>query len=247
MRLAHSPVPCSDDARSDYLNQAIQVNSEIREWLGDDGCQMVGLGQNCNASWYIKASGNKKASYPFDWIVTTPDIIIDILNDDFSKFLKKEMLIPHGIDAGHKRYHETFFGHRNPASRESDREYLLRCVERWKWLMNSQTPVLFLTVVLNEPDKRPRWKKGFTKNFKMPRDQGLSSFDELIQSISVINPNCKFLFLEQFTEGKFELTIKSKAENMMWVKFRSVDKNTGVQYLHKVDDEVMKTLLTHLS
>jgi hypothetical protein len=113
--------------------------------------------------------------------------------------------------------------------------------------MNSQTPVLFLTVVLSEPDKRPRWKKGFTKDFKMPRDQELSSFDKLIQSISVINPNCKFLFLEQFTEGKFELTIKSKAENIMWVKFRSVDKNTGVQYLHKVDDEVMKTLLTHLS
>lgn len=247
MKLVHKPVSCSEDERIQYCNRAREVNSEIKNWVNIESVEMIGLGQNCNASWYIKESGNKKASYPFDWVFTTPEIILDMLNDDFSSFTQKDLLIPHGMDAGHKRYHETLFGHRNPASKESDRQYLFRCIDRWKALMKSQTPILFLTIVLNESDKRKRWKEGFTKEFEMPNEQVLSDFDEMMDSILAIKPNCKFLFIEQLTESDFHLSVENKTENSLWLHFSALDKNTGVQYIHEVDNEVMKTMLTNLT
>ena len=240
LRLTHKPTPCSESERTNYLKTATKVNTEIRKWLGNTNCEVIGLGQNCNASWYIKESGNKQTSYPFDWIFTTPEIILDILADDFQAFTQKDLLIPHGLDAGNERYHETFYGHRNPASREADRLYLIRCVERWKERMQSQKPVLFLTVVLNESDKRKRWKEGFTKEFSMPTNQKLEDFSGMTKMLYSINPNCKFLFIEQKTQSQFDLSIIEKSENTIWLNFSAIDKNTGVQYMHNVDDDVMK-------
>ena len=244
--MLHRPTPCSDLERTSYTNTATKVNSEIKQWLGDSDFELIGLGQNCNASWYIKATENKKASYPFDWIFTTPEFILDMLADDFSALLHKDLLIPHGMNAGHERYHETLFGHRNPASNEADREYLARCIDRLKEKMKSQKPVLFFTVILNEPEKRKRWKEGFTKAFNMPINQKLEDFSGMMNKLTSLNGNCKFLFVEQKTQVPFDLSIIEKSEKAMWVNFSAIDKNTGVEYIHEVDDAVMKTVLANL-
>jgi hypothetical protein len=247
LRLKHKPVPCSDDDKTVYLKRAVEVQHEIKTWLKQTDYEKVGLGQNCNSSWYLKTTKNKRASYPFDWIFTTPEIIEDVLSDDFEAFLDKSQLIPQGLDAGHERYHDWLFGHRNPASSRSDYEFFGRCVERWTELIESQKPVVFVTVVLNESYKRKRWEEGFSKQFNMPTKQKLEGFQSMMNQISEINPNCKFLFIEQHTEKPFELSVTEKNEQAFWLKFNAIDKNTGVQYLHSVDDEVMKTILLGLS
>ncbi len=247
LKLVHTPVECSDADKTAYLNRASEVQKEINEWLGNSDYEKVGLGQNCNSSWYLKATKNKLASYPFDWIFTTPEIIEDMLADDFGAFLDKDQLISRGLDAGHERYHGWLFGHRNPASSTADHDFLGRCVERWNDLMLFQKPVVFVTVVLNESDKRKRWKEGFTKQFRMPKEQKLEGFKTLTQKILSLNPNCKFLFIEQYTQEAFELSVTEKSEQAFWLKFSSIDKNTGVQYLHEVDDEAMKTIFKGLN
>lgn len=246
MKLAHKPVSCSDSERASYLLRAEALQQEIREWLGSEEREAIGLGQNCNASWYLKDTENKRASYPFDWLFTTPEIVLDMLGDDFEQFLNREQYIPHGLDAGHERYHETFFGHRNPANSSSDREFLKRCVVRWNDLMQAQKRVVFLTVILNESEKRKRWKEGFTKDFQMPFDQSLKDYKPVIEKIRSVNPNCRFLFIEQYTEEPFELSVIEKTEHAFWLKFCAIDKNTGVQYLHEVDDIVIKTIVNGL-
>lgn len=246
LKLTHVPVSCSEKERDEYLKRASLVGSEICAWIGTEKPEYIGLGQNCSASWYLKESGKKRASYPFDWMFTTPEMIMDILNDDFEAFLDRSQLIPHGLDAGHQRYHETLFGHRNPASSAADHEFFKRCVARWHELMQLQTPIVFFTMVLNESDKRKRWKEGFTKEFKMPEAQGLANFEAMVDRLKIINPNCKFLFVEQYTERPFELSVISKLPNTFWLKFNSIDRNTGVQYLNEVDDQVMKTMLSQL-
>lgn len=246
LKLTRRSVSVSDAEKVHYLNQAAEIAREIRTWIGNSEREKIGLGQNCNASWYLKATDNKRASYPFDWIFTTPEFILNMLGDDFEKLLDRKQLIPHGMDAGHEYYHEWLFGHRNPASSDADFEFVKRCVARWRELMHAQKPVVFLTMVLNESDKRKRWKAGFTKNFKMPTEQKLSDFDAVVEKILSINPNCKFLFVEQYTEQDFELSVLEKNDHSIWLKFSSIDSNTGVQYLNTVDDEVMKTLLKDL-
>lgn len=246
LKLAHKSVACSDAEQTAYLNRATEVQREIKDWVGLTDYEKVSLGQNCNASWYIKATDNKRASYPFDWLFTTPEIIEDILSDNFEAFLDQSQHIPHGLDAGHERYHDWLFGHRNPASSNADLEFFKRCVARWNELTQSQKPILFVTVVLNEFDKRKRWREGFTKQFELPKEQTLKDFDSMMNCISSINPNCKFLFIEQYTEASFKLEIKAKTDQAFWLKFSAIDKNTGVQYLNSVDDEVMKTILKEL-
>ena len=247
LHLMHRPVACSETERAAFLQTASETNLELKQWLNNSDFELIGLGQNCNASWYIKESGNKRTSYPLDWIFTTPEIILDMLDDDFAGFVQKDLLIPHGMDAGNQRYHETLYGHRNPASRETDRQYLIRCIERWRKRMKAQEPILFLTIVLNESDKRKRWKEGFTKKFKMPTNQKLEDFEILMTKLKSINSNCKFLFVEQKTQEQFDLSVKNKTENAIWLNFSAIDKNTGVQYMHEVDDAVMKTILANLT
>ena len=246
LKLAHKPVLCSAEEKTTYLIRASEIQQDIKVWLGQADYEKVGLGQNCNASWYLKATENKRASYPFDWIFTTPEIIEDILSDNFEAFLDKSQLVSRGLDAGHERYHDWLFGHRNPASSDSDLEFFKRCVARWNELIQSQKPILFVTVVLNEFDKRKRWREGFSKQFELPKAQTLNDFESMMERISVINPNSKFLFIEQYTKESFELEIKAKTDKAFWLKFSAIDKNTGVQYLNSVDDEVMKTILKGL-
>ena len=247
LKLAHAPVSCSDADKTAYLNRATEVQQELIKWLGASDYEKVSLGQNCNASWYLKATENKRASYPFDWLFTTPEIIEHMLSDDFQTFLDKNQLISRGLDAGHEYYHSWLFGHRNPASSRSDHDFFKRCVARWNELMQAQKPVLFVTVVLNEFDKRKRWREGFSKQFEMPKEQKLEDFKALMQQISALNQNSKFLFIEQYTQEPFELSVIEKNEDAFWLKFCSIDKNTGVQYLNDVDDEVIKTILKGLN
>lgn len=247
LKLTHSSTTCSKEERQSYLKRATEIQREIKDWVGSEKREKIGLGQNCNASWYLKATGLKEASYPFDWIFSTPDIVIDMLEDNFEQFLNREQYISHGLDAGHERYHETFFGHRNPANSLTDHEFLKRCVVRWNTLMRSKRPIVFLTVVLNESDKRKRWQEGFTKQFEMPTNQTLKEYGSVMEEIHKLNPNCKFLFVEQYTEVPFELAAIEKTEHTFWLRFSAIDSNTGVQYLHDVDDEVMKTVVNGLN
>lgn len=244
LRTMHGSKSVSEPERMAYLAQAKAVNRELSCWLAHRPHEYIGLGQNCNASWYIKASGNKRASYPFDWVFTTPEIILDMLGDDFEAFLDRSKFIPHGTDAGHERYHEWFFGHRNPASSDKDHDYLKRCVERWNARMASKEPIVFVTIVLNEFEKRKRWRIGFTKGFSLPKAQTISDFDQLKNKLLSINPNCRFLFIEQYTEQAFSMNIQHKDDHSLWVKFNSMGINSGVQYVNRVDDEAMKILLS---
>jgi hypothetical protein len=223
-----------------------EVRNQISEWK-IAGATPIGMGQNCCTSWYMKQSKNKFASYPFDWIVTSPEIIIDILDDDFNRLLDREQIISKTYRAGHSYYHDIMFGHRNPALSKDDHAYFLRCVKRWKELMKENPPVVYVTIVLNEVDKRKDVLNGFNGKMKAPRDQQLSDFTEMMERLNQVNPNAQFLFIEQYTESDFELNIKHRSDEIMWIRFSVKGSNTGVQYLNEFDDILMTTIFRGLN
>lgn len=244
-RKLRSSTPFTAQQKKEALHKAITVQKEIKAW-NHDGAECISLGQNCSTSWYLKKNGLKKTSYPFDWIFTTPEIIVDLLDTDLNHFMDVEQLIPHGLDAGHERYHETLFGHRNPASKQGDRAYFDRCIKRWHERMSSERPITFVTTVINESDKRKRWKQGFTKNFRMPENQCMTHFEAMMDRIQKIHSHSKFLFLEQYTGSDFELAVDYKEERAIWIRFMAIDENTGVEYLNPLDDEVMCSVIKGL-
>ena len=229
------------------VKRSLTTQHHLRDWLGNAAHEVISLGQNCNTAWYIKAAGLKRASYPFDWIYTTPAIITHILDDDFAQLLDRDLIIPHGMDAGHKVYHETLFGHRNPVRSDADYAYYQRCVARWRERMTRQEPIVFVTTVLNEPDKRPRFKAGFTKQIQAPGHQTIADFEGMMQRLKHINPHCRFLFIEQYTEGAFQLDIMHQREDALWIRFCALGRNTGVRYLTEVDEQVMLSMFAALA
>jgi hypothetical protein len=108
------------------------------------------LGTLCQSSQLLKDIGLKQESYPFDWIFSTPIQIIDIIDDDFSKFLNKELYIT--IDdksCGHKIYNNNMFNHHNPKNDDNHYSYFMRCVIRFRKLLKIQSNKLFIITYCN--------------------------------------------------------------------------------------------------
>jgi len=73
------------------------------------------LGSLCHSSQILKRNNYKKCSYPFDWIFSNYDIIIDCLIDDFNIFLDKSYYINISeTKCGHSKYSYNMFWHHNP-------------------------------------------------------------------------------------------------------------------------------------
>ena len=74
---------------------------------------IISLGVFCYPAWVIKQLGLKRRSYPFDWIFSTPAMVLDILRDDFARFLDASnyrLNPPEGREEGvseHLHYRDT--------------------------------------------------------------------------------------------------------------------------------------------
>jgi hypothetical protein len=108
------------------------------------------LGTHCQSSQICKDAGLKYESYPFDWIFSSPNMIQEILHDDFRSFLNKELYIPHGSNkCGHTLYGLHMFNHHNPKTNSNHYSYFTRCVERFRTLLSSNSHTLFLIIYVN--------------------------------------------------------------------------------------------------
>ena len=152
-----------------------------------------------------------------------------------------EKIIPPSV-----RYQDPS-GKRFKLKSNKDYEYYKRTTERFlNLLSNKKSNILFVCTVIQEKDKRPGWANGFEKDFKLPNNQSLKSFTETIELIKSINENVKFIFINQFTEGKLNIEIETINSDCIWINFCSEGANTGVKYLNNFDDTVIKTIYKSL-
>ncbi len=209
----------------------------------------VSIGQTCSSAWYLKQVGAKKASYPFDWILTSSDIILDCIADGFRRYLDKANMRPlrRGRSAGHTIYHSSMFSHRSPLASDDDYRYYERCCSRWIDLLNSTTPVVFVCTLINEPEKRRRWASGFNDHFRLPLNQGPDTLRPLFQALSERHPPSRFLVLEQYTDRSPEVTHEIVSDSVMHISFRARGGSNGVVYRDALDDFCAKHIFSALS
>jgi hypothetical protein len=133
------------------------------------------LGKMCFSSELIKRNGFKRESYPFDWIFSSPEVILDCLNDDFACFLNRDLYTNHDYEplerkCGHSEYNLAMFNHHNPKDYEKDYNYFVRCINRFRILLKSNEPKLFvMTIHNNREDTFEKTKQqiiDFNNNFK---------------------------------------------------------------------------------
>jgi hypothetical protein len=93
------------------------------------------FGTLCHSTQMLNNLKLKTCSYPFDWVFTTPEQIIHIIQDDFKIYLDKSYyrIIKHYC--GHDIYHTDFFRHHNPLNNEEHYNYFKRCIHRFRELL----------------------------------------------------------------------------------------------------------------
>lgn len=119
------------------------------------------LGSWCLPAVYLSEHGLQRCSYPFDYILSAPEMIADCIRDDFALFLDKTRHEQCGeapnINSNHKIYgkfshsllldktcclNNTFRHH----DITSDKDYnsFIRKVNRFRMLLKKEEPKLFL-------------------------------------------------------------------------------------------------------
>ena len=235
---------------SRLIDEANQAKSQLSDFMGSskDTYKFVSLGENCSSAWYLKQLGLKEASYPFDWIFSSPDIVVDCIDDGFAKYLDKKLITPKNDDtsAGHSWYHDSLFNHRNPLASDEEYNYHKRCCNRFTELIEQKYNTCYLITLINEPSKRPGWAKGFNKEFSMPENQNLETVSKLFERLKDRNSNSKFVVVDHYTNSEKPTVSKKISDSIFFVEFHARDKSTGVYYPNLLDDFRFKLLLTGL-
>lgn len=210
--------------------------------------EYISLGENCSSAWYLKQLGLKTVSNPFDWVFSSPDIILDCVNDNFKRYLDKSLIVPaqDNLSAGHAIYHRDFFNHRNPLKSDEDYQYYQRCCERFLASLTSQVTPCYLITLINEPTKRRQWAQGFTPHFPMPINQSLSSISTLITTLQHKNPSARFIVIDHYTNSEKLTKVDVSSENVFFIEFHAKGKSSGVFYPDHLDDFCFKLILTGL-
>lgn len=113
------------------------------------------LGGMCHSSQILKRNKLKLCSYPFDWIFSNCNNIIHCIEDDFKIFLDKNYYNSIGPDiCEHTYYYKkgcgtNMFNHFNPLINENSYNYYVRCVDRFKLLLQYKEHKLFTMIFIN--------------------------------------------------------------------------------------------------
>jgi len=135
-----------------YVNSSMAARgTELVD--GRPVAHLASLGSFCLPGNIARNNGLRRYSLPFDWIFSSPQMLIDCLADDFSAFLDRRYYRSISESrwnpgAEHELYLEKYgipavFAHRDP-TREEDYLYFTRCVARFRELLRSRDPKLFL-------------------------------------------------------------------------------------------------------
>lgn len=190
------------------------------------------LGISCHTSSWIKQMQMKKCSFPFDWIFSNPNMIIDCIDNDFKIFLDKNFHIPHKIYAngkiilisGHKVYGGRIFNH-HYILEDNTYSYFVRCVNRFRILTKKKENKLFIISFVNKREKISKELENNIINLCKKLESITSNFNLLVvyhrignnlrSEIVEVNENIKIIeiFTKTLSNGS---RIKNEVENKFY-------------------------------
>lgn len=179
------------------------------------------LGSLCHTVSWMKQMKLKKCSYPFDWIFSDPEMIIDCLNDDFEKFLDRSLHIASSDKdkSGHKIYGKYIFKH-HCILEEEHYQYFVRCVNRFRELIKRNENKLFIISFINR---------------KQDIGQELQKkLNDLHKNLEKITNNFDLLVVWHTigTELKSNMTRDKKFKNLIYINITTQTESDGVQIMN---------------
>lgn len=189
------------------------------------------LGTLCFSSALIKSNNLKNCSYPFDWIFSNPNMIIDCIEDGFKIFLDKSYYINiNDTSCGHSMYHPTMFFHRNPLIKEDDYNYYVRCVGRFKDLLSNLNTKLFIITFHNNTEIHSKHK------------QDILSFNERLKQYT---SNYKLLVIYHLKTKKCLYHSFSKDDNIDFLELHTIGTSDGEKFRQRIDIRYINEIFTN--
>ena len=193
---------------------------------------VIPLGSQCFSSFFLKKNDLKKTSYPFDWIFSSPKVIMDILDDKFKNFLNKNYYVIKDIHSTNNKHllylpNLMMFNHRNPY-KEEDYLYYKRCVNRFYKVLDKKEKKLFiLTSLKNEINNE------------------LENICLLNNKLSYLTSNYILIAIFQICTGTQSKDIYEH-ENMIIIQITTISESDGVVFLDELDNIYYKNIIDSL-
>lgn len=203
------------------------------------------LGTLCHTARMMQRVHIKPVSYPFDWLFTDENIIINILEDNFTKFLDKSFYCDvknkfSDRTCGHKLYHEDFFFHKNPRN-DNDYEYYLRTIDRFKKMLRDPNEKLF--IITYAPEKT----KHSSDVFKIFEKIGIENKKDIILNLkerakklnnTLINltNNYKLLVVMNFGGNDVQSFEMELMGNIHFLTLNTLSYSNGVEFTNNNDN-----------
>ena len=196
------------------------------------------LGPRCHTAGFLKRNNLKKASYPFDWIFSEPEMILHCLQDDFNIFLNKEYftikdkkskLQQHSFYSTNDE--DKLFNHHNPL-RKKDYNYFVRCITRFKDLLVKKEVKLFIFTFLNYVQIDKEFKKKIL---------------EFNKHLGTFTNNYGILCIIQYTSNNIENIHKHKFtihDNVHFLEITTKTKSNGLEFEDNNDNSFLDKIIT---
>mmetsp|Transcript_169740 Transcript_169740/g.544759 ORF Transcript_169740/g.544759 Transcript_169740/m.544759 type:complete len:451 (+) Transcript_169740:57-1409(+) len=121
----------------------------------------VGLGSSCHVASFLQSrpASLRRFALPFDWLLSSPEMISDCLDTGCSRLLDRSLLVSRSDGKSRKRgQHQTYrtegradiFNHHDPALNDDDFVYLHRCCDRLRCILADRSSLkLFLHIAVD--------------------------------------------------------------------------------------------------
>ncbi len=206
------------------------------------------LGEFCHASGLLKSNGLKHASYPFDWIFSSVEMIKHCTKDDFKTFLSKSEyntnlsnheICEHNFYAtmvenyqeieGFAGREKVIFNHHNPLVNEEHHAYFERCVNRFRELLASDEEKTFVMFQRGSEDIT----------------NGIMKSLELSQFLKDHTTNFTLLVIH-YVIGDDQSHQLIEGENLKFINLKTLSKSLGVAFENATDDEYLNNIFNEI-
>ena len=114
--------------------------------------KLISLGSFCQTMSTLKRLGINQERYPFDFIRSNPNIIMDCIKTDFKTFLNKNLYIKGkvlgNVFYGHEVYGYDLFAHTNIFDDKIYSSLIRRCKRFTELLKSNQSKIFFIIFTL---------------------------------------------------------------------------------------------------
>ncbi len=190
------------------------------------------LGSLCHSSQLLKNNNLKKCSYPFDWIFSTYNNVIHCIEDNFNIFLDKSYYVSISKTVcGHSYYDKQMFNHHNPLINENDFNYYVRCVNRFKQLLQCDEHKLFVMIFVN------------MDNVEYNQNNDIIKFNN---TFSKYTKNYTLLVIYHIKNKEINHHTITHVGNIDFLELHTLSNSNGVNFTNNKDNDYLNNIINKM-